>query len=51
MNLSEIWAPSQEIRLSRDGKSLVATRIRHTGDIWLLENFQPPSFFDRLFHR
>jgi eukaryotic-like serine/threonine-protein kinase len=51
MNLSEIWAPSQEIRLSRDGKILVATRIRHTGDIWLLENFQPPSFFDRLFHR
>ena len=49
MLLRELWFPAQRMRLSRDGKTLAATWIKQSGDIWMLENFQPPSLFRRLF--
>jgi len=37
--LSAIWIPGWKMSLSPDGKSLAATSVRQSGDIWLLENF------------
>ena len=51
MHLLDVWFPAQEICLSPDGKTLAATSIRQSGDIWMLENFQTPSLFSRLFGR
>jgi hypothetical protein len=40
------------LSLSPDGKSLAATVIRPTGDIWILEGFQPPpTLWQRLLRR
>jgi hypothetical protein len=35
--------------LSPDAKSLAATAVRQSGDIWLLENFETPPLWRRIF--
>jgi hypothetical protein len=40
------------ISLSYDGRSLVATAQRATGDIWILDGFRPPQpLWSRMFGR
>ncbi|HEY1340648.1 MAG TPA: hypothetical protein VGF59_24220, partial [Bryobacteraceae bacterium] len=48
-HLRPIWIPGMKLSLSPDGKSLATTNVRQSGDVWLLENFEPPPFLDRLF--
>jgi serine/threonine protein kinase len=47
--LFAIWVPGWKMSLSPDGKSLAATAVRLGGDIWLMENFEPPSLWRRIF--
>jgi len=49
LRLGSIWIPGTKMSLSPDGKSLAATTVRQTGDVWLLENFDRPSLWQRLF--
>lgn len=46
--LHPIWVPGQKISLSPDGKSLATTQVRQSGDIWMLENFEPRSWWQRI---
>jgi hypothetical protein len=40
---------TNRLSLAPDGKSLAATIVKTTGDIWILEGFQqPPSLWQRL---
>jgi eukaryotic-like serine/threonine-protein kinase len=48
VHLGAIWIPGIKMSLSPDGKSLAATAIRQSGDIWLLENFDTPSLWRRI---
>jgi len=49
--LFAIWVPGWKMSLSPDGKSLAATAVRLGGDIWLMENFEPPSLWQRIFRQ
>jgi Tol biopolymer transport system component len=51
ISLSVIWVPGWKISLSPDGNNIAATAIRQSGDIWLLENFETPSVWRRIFGR
>ena len=50
-SLGTLWVPGQKISLAPDGKSLAATQVHQAGDIWMLENFEPPSWWQRLLAR
>jgi hypothetical protein len=50
-SLGTLWVPGQKISLPPDGKSLAATRVHQPGDIWMLENFEPSSWWQRLLAR
>jgi Tol biopolymer transport system component len=49
LHLAPIWIPGMKLSLSPDGKSLATTSVRQSGDIWLLENFNAPPLWQRLF--
>ena len=47
-----MFFPSVGLSLAPDGKSLATTIQKATGDIWILDGFQPPpSLWQRLFRR
>ena len=47
MNTEEL--DQVRLSLSADGKSLATTVVKHSGDIWILDGFQPPrSLWQRL---
>jgi hypothetical protein len=48
IQLSAIWIPGWKMSLSPDGKSLAATAVHQSGDIWLMENFETPSLWRRM---
>jgi eukaryotic-like serine/threonine-protein kinase len=49
VQLGSIWIPGWKMSLSPDSKSLAVTTIHQSGDIWLLENFETPSLWRRIF--
>jgi Tol biopolymer transport system component len=46
--LSAMWIPGAKMSLSPDAKSLAATTVHQSGDIWLLENFDTPPLWRRI---
>jgi Tol biopolymer transport system component len=46
--LGAMWIPGFKMSLSPDGKSVAATTVRQSGDIWLLENFETPPLWRRI---
>jgi len=48
-SLRPIWIPGMKMSLSPDGKSLATTTVRQSGDVWLLENFDPTPLWQRIF--
>jgi serine/threonine protein kinase/Tol biopolymer transport system component len=49
VQLGSVWIPGWKMSLSPDSKSVVATTIRQTGDIWLMENFEAPPWWQGIF--
>jgi Tol biopolymer transport system component len=49
--LLPLWFPGQRMSLAPDGKSLATTAIKQSGDVWLLEHFEPVSFWRHLLRR
>ncbi len=49
VQLGAMWIPGWKMSLSPDGKSLAATAVHQNGDIWLLENFETPPLWRRIF--
>jgi hypothetical protein len=49
VQLGAMWIPGWKMSLSPDGKSLAATAVRRGGDLWLMENFETPPLWRRIF--
>jgi serine/threonine protein kinase len=45
VQLGSVWIPGWKMSLSPDSKSVAATAVRQTGDIWLMENFETPPWW------
>jgi hypothetical protein len=51
VHLGTMWIPGWKMSLSPDSKSLAATAVRQSGDIWLMENFETPPLWQRIFRQ
>ena len=49
VQLGAMWIPGWKMSLSPDGKSVAATTVHQGGDIWLMENFETPPLWGRIF--
>ena len=49
VQLGSMWIPGWKMSLSPDGKSVAATAVHQGGDIWLMENFETPPLWRRIF--